>query len=214
MFGMSTPSKDEQTREVKPDELKRFRSVLGRAIEVAEAADIPYLVAGSAASNVWGRPTAIGDIDLVVKPTDARRLLKAFEEAGFDPEEAEPSWLFKATAEGVTVDIIFEMEGDLYVDDDMVDKGQYLEFEDAKLRMMGPEDYVVSQAMSTKEDTPDYWYNALGVLGRTDLDWDYLVRRATVGPKRVLSLLIYAQANDLRIPNDSIARLYDDVYRR
>jgi predicted nucleotidyltransferase len=211
---MSTPSKEEQTREVTAEELRRFRSVLGRAIEVAEAADIPYLVAGSTASNVWGRPTAIGDIDLVVKPTDAKRLLKAFEEAGFEPEESEPSWLYKATDDDVTVDIIFEMEGDLYVDDDMVDKGQYLEVEETKLRVMGPEDYVVSQAMSTKEDTPDYWYNALGVLAKTELDWDYLVKRATVGPKRVLSLLVYAQANDLMIPDDAISRLYDDVYRR
>ncbi len=49
------------------------------------------------------------------------------------------------------------------------------------MRLMAAEDFIVSQAMSAKEDTPDYWYNALGVLAKSKLDWDYLVERASRG---------------------------------
>ncbi|MDQ3985451.1 MAG: nucleotidyltransferase [Actinomycetota bacterium] len=203
-----------RTREVSDKEADDFRSTLAHAVSVTENEGCPYLLAGSMASNVWGRPASIGDIDLVIRPDDAKRLLHTFETAGYETEEVEPQWLYKAKSNGVTVDLIFEMGGDLYLDDEMIEKGPMKEVEGTRLRLIGPEDYVVSQAMSTKEDTSDYWYNALAVLGRTDLDWDYLIRRASHGPRRVLSLLVYAQSEDLTVSNDAIRRLYEFLYEK
>ena len=203
-----------QTREVEPEELEHFRDVLAEAIDIVEGEGIHYLIAGSMASNHWGRPSAVGDVDLVVQPTDAKRLLKAFDAAGYDTEEAEPKWLYKAKKDDVSVDLIFEMEGHLYLEETMVDHGEITELHGTRLRLMSAEDFVVSQAMSAGEDTPDYWYNALGVLAKSQLDWDYLVERASRGPRRVLSLLIYAQSNDLPIPDGTIRRLSETVYGR
>lgn len=203
-----------QTREVGPEELERFRAVLAEAIEIVEGEGIAYLIGGSIASNHWGRPSAVGDVDMIVQPTDAKRLLKAFDAAGFEAEEAKPSWLYKAHKDGVSVDLIFEMEGDLYLEDTMIEHGELVEVHGTRLRLMSAEDFVVSQAMSAGEDTPDYWYNALGVLAKSQLDWDYLVERASRGPRRVLSLLIYAQSNDLPIPDGAIRRLSETVYGR
>jgi hypothetical protein len=197
-----------------PEQDERFRELLAAAIAVVEGEGIPYVVAGSLASSTWGRPSTIGDIDLVVSPTDAKRLLKAFDSAGYETEEAQPQWLFKAKRDDVTVDIIFEMEGVMYLDDRMVERGSIRDVEGTRLRLMPAEDFVITQALSTREDTPDYWFNALGVLARTDLDWDYFVDRASRGPRRVLSLLLFAESADLPIPESAVRRLFESVYGR
>ena len=77
---------------------------------------------------------------------------------------------------------------------------------------MPPEDFIVSQACSTKEDTPNYWYNALSVLGKMEFDWDYLLMRSSRGPRRVLSLLVYGQSDDLHVPERVIKRLFDALH--
>lgn len=55
-----------------------------------------------------------------------------------------------------------------------------------------------------------HWHDALALRSRRDLDWQYLPRRARHGPRRVLSLLLDAQSNDLPVP----AKVIDDLYRR
>lgn len=209
---MSAPTENAQTREVGPEYEREFEATLRKAVEIVEEEGVPYVLAGSLASNTWGRPSAIGDVDIVVDPTDAKRLLKVFERAGFDTEEAEPQWLYKASQGNVTVDLIFQMEGDLYMNDRMVEKASVQDVSGTRARVMAPEDYVISQALSAKEDTPDFWYNALGVLARSEVEWDYLIERASRGPRRVLSLLLYAQSNDLAVPDSSIRRLIDSLY--
>jgi predicted nucleotidyltransferase len=203
-----------QTQELDASEIESLRSVLAESIGILEEENIPYLVAGSLASNNWGRPTTVGDVDVVVEPPDAKRALKALDAAGYDTEETEPQWLYKAEKDGVSVDVIFQMQGDLYLDQQMVERGTIVEIEGTRLRLMSPEDFIVSQALSAKEDTPDYWYNGLGVLAKSQIDWDYLVERASRGPRRVLSLMIYAQSNDLPIPDGAIKRLFETVYGR
>jgi hypothetical protein len=46
------------------------------------------------------------------------------------------------------------------------------------------------------------------VISQGDLDWEYLVRRACrAGPRRVLSLLLYAESNDLFVPRGAVVSL-------
>ena len=203
-----------QTTEVSPERKKVFAAVFADAIEVVEGEDLPYVVGGSLASMQWGRPTSIGDIDIIISPPDAKRLLGAFDAAGYETDEPEPQWLYKAKKDDITVDLIFQMQGDLFLDDAMVERGQLRDIEGTKARVMPPEDFIVSQAMSAREDTPDYWYNALGVLARSDLDWDYLVERASRSPRRVLSLLVFAESNDLSVPDTAIRSLFLELYGR
>jgi hypothetical protein len=45
------------------------------------------------------------------------------------------------------------------------------------------------------------------------MDWDYLLHRAKQhGARRVLSVLLYAQSNDLTVPNATIRDLFDAIY--
>lgn len=201
-----------QTQVVGEARMRAFGDVLAEGVRVAEDEGVPYLIGGSIASGVWGRPGSIGDVDMMISPTEAKRLLKAFERAGFATHVHDPQWLYKAVKDGVTVDLIFQMEGSLYVEDEMVERGPIRDVHGVRLRVMSPEDFLVSQALSAKEDTPEYWYNGLGVIPRAELDWEYLLERAMRGPRRVLSMLVYAQSDDLPVPDPIVRRLFDATF--
>jgi hypothetical protein len=47
----------------------------------------------------------------------------------------------------------------------------------------------------------------VAIIAKRELDWDYLLDRARRGPRRMLSLLLYAQSVDLAVPDRVIRRL-------
>jgi hypothetical protein len=170
-----------------------------------------------------GRPRWTHDIDFLVRPDDARDVLEALRAAGFTTEETDPVWIYKAFKDGVMVDIIFMVMGGIYLDDEM--QAHSIERKLAPspsgggqgggalcLRIPSPEDQIVIKGIVHREETSRHWFDALAILGRAELDWDYLLRRARVGARRVLALLIYAQSSDILVPSWVIRRLYDEVY--
>lgn len=201
-----------RTHDADPQRDEFFQAVLAEAIAITEHNEVPYLVGGSIASTTWGRPSSTGDIDLIIDPRSARPLLQAFAAAGYATEETYPQWLFKARKSGITVDLIFEMAGPMYLEPQMMQRARQMEILGTRLWMMSPEDYVISQAMAMKEDTAVYWYNALGVIARQDLDWDYLVEMAPRGPRRFLALMLLAQAEDLPVPDSVIRRIFQQTF--
>jgi tripartite-type tricarboxylate transporter receptor subunit TctC len=81
-----------------------------------------------------------------------------------------------------------------------------------ELAVLAPEDLLLTKATSFDEATPHYWYDALALLAYPTLDWDYLLRRASHGARRMLGLLLFAQSNDLLVPDTVIAALYRRIY--
>src|SRR2546421_6381202 len=165
-----------------------FLDVLKEVVETIERADIPFLVIGGVASAVWGRPRYTQDIDVMVRPHDARRALEALEEAGFATQETFDHWLYKGLKEGVIVDVLFQSSGGIYLDEEMLDRCRRRELHGVALPLAAPEDLIVMKAVAHEEATPRYWHDALSIIARVDLDWDYLLQRARVRAKRILSL--------------------------
>jgi hypothetical protein len=64
----------------------------------------------------------------------------------------------------------------------------------------------------THEDDPGF--NALAIATATNLDWEYLLQRGRHSPRRVLSLLVYADSCDVPIPADVLAAMWDEAYPR
>jgi hypothetical protein len=93
----------------------------------------------------------------------------------------------------------------------MLARSSVREFEGRKLRVAPPEDILVMKALAYAEETPRYWFDALSIVARCELDWEYLIERSRIGPRRILSLLFYAQANDLVVPDDVLRALIDEV---
>jgi predicted nucleotidyltransferase len=189
-----------------------FLDALGSAVGSLERADVPYMVIGGLASAVYGRPRWTHDIDLFVKPDDARRALHALADAGFVTEETNPHWIFKAWRDDAVIDLIFCVKGDIYVDDEMLSRSRVAQIKGRSARVLPPEDLVVIKAIVHDEPSARHWHDALGVIARTELDWEYLLRRSHYGARRVLSLLVYAQANDLVVPERAIRELFETIY--
>ena len=190
-----------------------FLTVLGDAIAALEAKDIPYLLMGGLSSATFGRPRGTNDIDLFVHPDNARLTLEALESAGFTTEETDPRWLFKGFKDDILVDVIFRSTGDIYLDDEMLAHARVVDVRGCAARVIAPEDLLIIKALTADEHIPHHWHDALGVIQGSDLDWDYLVSRARRhGARRVLSLLLYAQSNDLGVPVRPVRALFDSIF--
>jgi predicted nucleotidyltransferase len=185
---------------------------LAEVIETMDAGGVDYLLMGGLGSAKLGRPRTTDDIDVFVRPEDALRALDLLGEAGFDTEAFDTTWLFKAWKHGVLVDIIFRSSGDIYLDDDMLSRSVVHEHEGVRHRFIAAEDLLVIKAAAAAEAVPQHWYDALAIIARSDIDWDYLVRRARQAPRRVLSLLLYADSVDVAIPREVVEALLGLVY--
>jgi predicted nucleotidyltransferase len=188
-----------------------FLRVLGDAIQVAEGAGIPHAFMGGIASTALGRPRWTHDIDLCVRPEHARPMLRAFAEAGYDTEETDQTWLYKATKDGVLVDVIFESTGGIVLDEEMLARVRQGRFQHLRLNVLGPEDLLVIKAIVHREHRQRHWFDALALVETGELDWQYLLRRATPGPRRVASLLLYAQTEGLRVPDWVVEALLEQA---
>jgi predicted nucleotidyltransferase len=185
-----------------------FQRVLRETADIFRRSRIPHLFMGGVASAALGRPRWTHDIDLFVGPEDARRTLALLAEHGFETQETDPEWLFKALKEDVLVDVIFLSDGRVSLDEEMAARARWAEVQGIRLPVIGPEDLIVIKALVHKERSPRHWFDALALLRRDDLDWEYLLRRARrYNPLRVLSLLYYARSSDQVVPGEAIRRL-------
>jgi hypothetical protein len=95
----------------------------------------------------------------------------------------------------------------------MLSRASHTTFRGRELPIAAPEDLLVMKAIATGEDTARYWYDALAILSRADLDWDYVLMRARQqGATRVLSLLLFARSIDLVVPDAPIRGLFDAIW--
>jgi predicted nucleotidyltransferase len=191
-----------------PDD-RAFRCALEDLGAALAEQSFRVLVMGGVGSASHARPRPTDDIDLFVHPEDADALLDHLGRCGFEVARTDPTWLFKAVRHGVLVDVIFRSTGDIYVDDEMLRRGQDREFKGVRLPLVSPEDLILIKAVAAAEHAPHHWYDALGIIARCDLDWDYLVNRSRrLAPRRVLSLLLYAESNDLAVPGTAVESLF------
>jgi predicted nucleotidyltransferase len=185
-----------------------FLAVFDDTLHAMDRADVPALLMGGIASACLGRPRWTHDIDLFVRPQDARKALGALAQAGFDTEETFAEWLYKGFKDGQMVDVIFRSTGDIYLDDEMLERAPTVGFLGRKVRIVPAEDLIVIKAIVHNEHMPRHWHDALSLIAVAEIDWDYLVRRARKGARRVLSLLLYAQSNDLVVPWGPVRELF------
>jgi predicted nucleotidyltransferase len=191
----------------------RFLAVLDDTVTALEQKGVPHLLVGGIGSATYGRPRWTHDVDVFVRPEDAALALDALAAAGFDTDESFPDWLYKASKVDVAVDVIFTMPGGILLDDEMLARSREETFGERRVRVMAPEDMLVVKAVVHDEHMPRHWHDALAIVARCPLDWEYLLRRARAhGARRVLSLMLYAQSNDLVVPNGPLRALFEAIY--
>ncbi|MFN2526453.1 MAG: nucleotidyltransferase [Actinomycetota bacterium] len=188
-----------------------FLRVVKEAIAAIENKEISYVMHGGLAASIWGRPRWTHDLDLLVQPHEAIRALEALEAEGFSTHQTDPNWLYKALKGGVLVDILFKVVGDIYLDDEMLAHARRSKLKDVELTVIAPEDLLIIKVTAFDEQTSRHWFDAIGILAQTELDWDYLLQRARRSARRVLSLLLFAQSNDVLVPDSVIDSLLASI---
>lgn len=185
-----------------------FWNVFDLATVVMRETGLRFLTIGGIPSAHYGYPrwSHTGeDIDLVIRRDDAGRALKSLIEAGFEDEGFKPDWMFKASMDGVSIDLIYRVGKTIALDDEMENRKRTEEFEGRSIEMVGPEDLLLMLSASYQEDSPVRLKNMLGILSRTELDWDYLLwRTKDYGRLRFLSFLIYAESKDILLPRSAL----------
>jgi hypothetical protein len=181
---------------------------LADLVAVLEERHVDHLFIGGIASRVHGRPRVTRDLDVMVRPTDARPVLEGLAARGYETDERAPHWLFKAHGNGAEIDVIFQAVGEMYLDDAMLARGVWTDAQGTRIRVAGPEDTFVMKALAHRELSPRHWFDGLAIIANGSLDWDVVVELASTRPRRVLSLLLYAQSEDLFVPSWVIDRLY------
>ena len=208
------PEQEEKERYLSAtDDEQTWTGVLKDATHILDEEGIPYLAIGSIATSVMGYEEECSDIDLLVPPDDADRALKALDQRGYETEKTDSEWLYKAVKDRVLVDLIFSVGNDNEIrpDDEMFRRAQEAKVSGQGVRVVAPEDFLVMQAISNKQDAPEYWYKGLKAAAAKDLDWSYVTYRAGISPPRVVSLLIYARSEGVEVPKEVLDELYASV---
>jgi hypothetical protein len=195
-----------------PELAARFNATLGDVVAALTPTSLRYAFIGGIASSGLGRPRSTHDIDLFVPPEEAELTLRALAKQGFRTEKTDPSWLYKAFKNDVLVDVIFKSKGEIYLDQEMYARTTTAEFHGHRLRLVAPEDLLIIKAAAHSELCPNHWHDATALLSHASLDWAYLVKRARRAPRRVLSLLLYAQSNDIGVPNHVVHELFEGIF--
>jgi predicted nucleotidyltransferase len=194
------------------DDPQVFDRVLSQTAAALETAGIDHVFFGTVATFLYGRPEPIGDIDVMIREADGEAALEALRDAGFADRPDDQTWLLKSTKDGVLVDLIFRAAEKFHLDDDVLANAPKLEFQGVPLPLLSPEDALVLAALATKVEAPEHWWIGLGIIARTPLDWEYVLRRARLGPRAVLGLLVFAHSEDLQVPLEIVQRLYAIAY--
>ena len=184
-----------------------FVTAFRAACDALAGAGVPYLFMGGIASIVHGRTSWTHDLDVFIRRGDEPTAVEALVAAGYRLDPTTSSWFSKLWMNEVFIDVIYSSTGPVDMDDAMLERGEWAEVWGRKVPVLGPEDLVVTKALAHGEETEHYWWDALAIIAKGELDWDYLLMRARRGPRRVLSLLLYAQSTDLAVPDHVIRRM-------
>ncbi|MGZ3696190.1 MAG: nucleotidyltransferase, partial [Bdellovibrionota bacterium] len=190
----------------------RFNAALFSTLDALEEAKIPFALIGGVAASGLGRPRSTHDIDIFVSPEDAESALQALGAKGFRVERTDVEWLFKAFKDDILVDIVFRSKGDIYFDEEMHRNRKLVEYHGRKVPLVSPEDLIIIKCAVHYEGGPHHWHDALAILSHATIDWNYLLKRARRAPRRLLSLLLYAQSSDILIPNSMIVNLFHHIF--
>ena len=161
---------------------KDLLETLKRAAALLHEAGVPFVLGGGVAIWARGGPESEHDLDLFVKPADAERALDALAAGGFRPEKPPEQWLYKAWDGDVLVDLIFEPSG-VTIDDEFVERAPETEVQAVQMRVLRPEDVLVTKLLAMREHELDY-ESALEIARavREQIDWNEVRERTDGSP--------------------------------
>jgi hypothetical protein len=152
------------------------------AVASLRDAGVPFVLGGSFAAWARGGPKPHNDLDLMVKPDDADRALRALSDAGMRTEKPPEEWLFKVWCGAVMIDLIFQPSG-LEITDDVFERAELISVFALETPVMALEDMLATKLHALDEHSLDY-SSLLGIARsvREQIDWQQLQLRTQESP--------------------------------
>ena len=160
----------------------RIQETLKRTVSALDEAEIPFLIGGSLASWALGGPDTTHDLDVIVRPRDAKRAQEALVAAGMRAEDPPESWLLKAWDGEVLIDVIHQPAG-LTVDDELMANAECVNVAAMDFKAMAVEDVLFTKLNSLNEHYLDF-SSPLQIARavREQVDWQRLRERTAGSP--------------------------------
>jgi hypothetical protein len=182
-------------------------AVLSEGLNLLETRGSPYLVIGSLATGHYldleWNPTQ--DIDFFISAEEAELLLEPFREAGFSVYRKDERWLYKVAKPNVTIDLIFLASEAVALDGKLLARARPAELKGVHFPVPSPEDLWVMKILTDNLERRGHWYDCLQLIGRSDIDWEYLQERGlATSPERVLAALLYARSEGVAIDGATV----------
>lgn len=135
--------------------VEKLQLAMKRSVAVLREAGIPCMLGGGFACWARGGPETFHDVDLMLRPADAERAVRALAEAGFRTERPPEEWLYKAYDGECLVDLIFAPSG-LVIDDAVFERADELQVLAVRVTVMSLEDVLVTKLASIREHEVDF----------------------------------------------------------
>jgi len=160
----------------------RIQETLKRTVSALDEAEVPFLIGGSLASWARGGPDTTHDLDVIVRPQDAKRAQDALVAIGMRAENPPEAWLLKAWDGDVLIDLIHQPAG-LTVDDELMANAECVNVAAMDFKVMAVEDVLFTKLNSLNEHYLDF-SSALQIARsvRELVDWDRLRERTSGSP--------------------------------
>ncbi|MDQ3890971.1 MAG: nucleotidyltransferase family protein [Actinomycetota bacterium] len=152
------------------------------AAAALRAAEIPFVLGGGLAAWARGGPSSDHDVDLLVKPEESERALRALADAGMRTEKPPEGWLLKAYDGEVMIDVIFDPATGP-VTDEVIERADELEVLSTRMKVMALEDIMVTKLLALNETHLDLKGSLeMARAVREQLDWDEVRERTKESP--------------------------------
>jgi hypothetical protein len=153
-----------------------------RAAAALRDADVPYMLGGGLAAWARGGPPTEHDVDFLVRPEDAERVLEALVAAGMKHERPTEEWLLKAWDGDTLIDLIFSPMGGS-VDDGFFERAEEMEVAAQRLPVASLGDVLTTKLLALNEQDPDLGsVLELARSLREQIDWDFVRSQTTGSP--------------------------------
>ena len=154
-----------------------------RATAVLRDAGIEHLLGGGLAIWARGGPPTDHDVDLYLRPGDAKRALEALVQYGMRAEKPTEDWLYKVRDQDDSlVDLIFRPAGG-EIDDSYFERANEIEVSAQQTLVASIDDVLVSKLLAITEQEPDY--RAILEVSRAlreQVNWPAVRARTSVSP--------------------------------
>jgi hypothetical protein len=161
---------------------EEFLPTLKRSAAALRDAGIPFVLAGGMAAWARGGFGTDHDLDYIVKPEDAERALAVLVDHGFREDRPPEEWLLKAWDGDTLVDLIYSPSG-LEITDEVIERSDWLPVYAIEMRVMRPDDILVTKLMAMTEHTMNYRSCLeIGRALREQIDWEYVREKTRASP--------------------------------